>query len=48
MWQKRFTDATRMTVTGEEIRVWRHDTRYSFMEPTLEQNTLSGHEPTIL
>ena len=48
MWQKRFTDATRMTVTGEEIRIWRHDTRYSFMEPTLEQNTLSGQEPTIL
>lgn len=47
-WQKLFTDATRMTVTGEEIRIWRHDTHYSYMEPTLEQNTLSGQEPTII
>ena len=47
-WKKLFTDAVRMTVTGEEIRIWRHDTRFSYMEPTLEQNTLSGQEPTIL
>ena len=47
-WQRLFTDATRMTVTGEEIRIWRHDTHYSYMEPTLEQNTLSGQEPTII
>ena len=47
-WQKLFTDATRMTVTGEEIRIWRHDTHYSYMEPPLEQNTLSGQEPTII
>ena len=46
-WQKLFTDAVRMTVTGEEIRIWRHDTRYSFMEPTVEKNALSGQEPTI-
>ena len=47
-WKRLFTDATRMTVTGEEIRVWRQDTRFSFMEPTLEKNTLSGQEPTII
>ena len=47
-WKKLFTDAVRMAVTGEEIRIWRHDTRFSYMEPTLEQNTLSGQEPTIL
>lgn len=46
-WKKLFTDAVRMTVTGEEIRIWRHDTRYSFMEPTVEKNALSGQEPTI-
>ena len=47
-WKKLFTAAVRMAVTGEEIRIWRHDTRFSYMEPTLEQNTLSGQEPTIL
>ena len=36
-WQRLFTDATRMTVTGEEIRIWRHDTHYSYMEPTLSR-----------
>lgn len=47
-WKKLFTDATRMAVTGEEIRIWRRDTRYSYREPTLEQNTLSGQEPTMI
>lgn len=46
-WKKLFTDATRISVTGERIRVWRRDTRYSHMEPTLEHNTLSGREPTL-
>ena len=47
-WKKLFTDATRISVTGERIRVWRRDARYSHMEPTLEHNTLSGREPTLL
>ena len=47
-WKKLFCDATRIAVIGESIRVWRHDDRYSYMEPTLERETLSGREPTLL
>ena len=46
-WKKLCGDAIRMTMAGECIRVWRHDKSFSYMEPTLEQNTLSGFEPTL-
>lgn len=46
-WKKVCGDAYQMTVTGECIRVWRRDKSFSYMEPTLEQNALTGYEPTL-
>lgn len=46
-WKKLCDDAYRMTVTGESIRVFRREKGFSYMEPTLEQNTLTGYEPTL-
>lgn len=46
-WKLICKDAYRVTCIGESISVWRHDKNFSYMEPTLEQNTLSGYEPTM-